>query len=299
MKIQLTQDIAMPAVGFGTYLIDDKQAEVSVSQALKAGYRHIDTAEGYQNEEGVGRAIRAAGISRDDLFVTTKLWPGNPMWGHPVKDRAATFAALNQSLENLGLDYVDLYLIHAPFAGPQRLDQWEALIALREEGKVRAIGVSNFAQAHIEEIHAAGLSLPDANQIELHPWCQKPDLTSYLAKVGISAIAYSSLVPLAEWRTAEGHDSAKSDEMRKDGARADSSIKTLASKYGVAEAQISLRWGLQKGYGILPKSTNPDRIRQNIDLFSFELDAGDMKLLAEMNRGDGVAWASGDPTQEG
>ena len=299
MKIQLTQDIAMPAVGFGTYLIDDKQAEVSVSQALKAGYRHIDTAEGYQNEEGVGRAIRAAGISRDDLFVTTKLWPGNPMWGHPVKDRAATFAALNQSLENLGLDYVDLYLIHAPFAGPQRLEQWEALIALREEGKVRAIGVSNFAQAHIEEIHAAGLSLPDANQIELHPWCQKPDLTSYLAKVGISAIAYSSLVPLAEWRTAEGHDSAKSDEMRKDGARADSSIKTLASKYGVAEAQILLRWGLQKGYGILPKSTNPDRIRQNIDLFSFELDAGDMKLLAEMNRGGGVAWASGDPTQQG
>ena len=299
MKIQLTQDIAMPAVGFGTYLIDDKQAEVSVSQALKAGYRHIDTAEGYQNEEGVGRAIRAAGISRDDLFVTTKLWPGNPMWGHPVKDRAATFAALNQSLENLGLDYVDLYLIHAPFAGPQRLEQWEALIALREEGKVRAIGVSNFAQVHIEEIHAAGLSLPDANQIELHPWCQKPDLTSYLAKVGISAIAYSSLVPLAEWRTAEGHDSAKSDEMRKDGARADSSIKTLASKYEVAEAQILLRWGLQKGYGILPKSTNPDRIRQNIDLFSFELDAGDMKLLAEMNRGGGVAWASGDPTQQG
>ena len=299
MKIQLTQDIAMPAVGFGTYLIDDKQAEVSVSQALKAGYRHIDTAEGYQNEEGVGRAIRAAGISRDDLFVTTKLWPGNPMWGHPVKDRAATFAALNQSLENLGLDYVDLYLIHAPFAGPQRLEQWEALIALREQGKVRAIGVSNFAQAHIEEIHAAGLSLPDANQLELHPWCQKPDLTSYLAKVGISAIAYSSLVPLAEWRTAEGHDSAKSDEMREDGARADSSIKGLASKYGVAEAQILLRWGLEKGYGILPKSTNPDRIRQNIDLFSFELDAGDMKLLAEMNRGDGVAWASGDPTQQG
>ena len=127
----------------------------------------------------------------------------------------------------------------------------------------------------------------------------KPDLTSYLAKEGISAIAYSSLVPLAEWRTAEGHDSAKSDEMRKDGAKADSPIKGLASKYEVAEAQILLRWGLQKGYGILPKSTNPDRIRQNIDLFSFELDAQDMKILADMNRGDGVAWASGDPTQQG
>ena len=299
MKIQLTQDIAMPAVGFGTYLIDNKQAEVSVTQALKAGYRHIDTAEGYQNEAGVGRAIRATGISRGDLFVTTKLWPGNPAWGHPVKDRAATFAALDQSLERLGVDYVDLYLIHAPFAGPQRLEQWEALIALREQGKVRAIGVSNFAQDHIEEIRAAGLSLPDANQIELHPWCQNPELTSYLAKEGISAIAYSSLVPLAEWRTAEGHDSAKSDEMRQDGAKTDSPIKGLASKHGVAEAQILLRWGLQKGYGILPKSTNADRIRQNIDLFSFELDTGDMKHLADMNRGGGVAWASGDPTQQG
>ena len=299
MKIQLTQDIAMPAVGFGTYLIDDQQAEFSVTQALKAGYRHIDTAEGYQNEAGVGRAIRRVGISRDDLFVTTKLWPGNPAWGHPVKDRAATFAALEQSLENLGFDYVDLYLIHAPFAGPQRLEQWEALIALREQGKVRAIGVSNFTQAHIEEIHATGLSLPDANQLELHPWCQKPELTSYLSKEGISAIAYSSLVPLAEWRTAEGHDSAKSDEMRQDGAKTDSPIKGLASKHGVTEAQILLRWGLQNGYGILPKSTNPDRIRQNIDLFSFELDAQDMKILADMNRGDGVAWASGDPTQQG
>jgi 2,5-diketo-D-gluconate reductase A len=299
MNIQLTQDIAMPAVGFGTYLIDDKQAEVSVTQALKAGYRHIDTAEGYQNEAGVGRAIRATGISRDDMFVTTKLWPGNPAWGHPVKDRAATFAALDQSLENMGLDYVDLYLIHAPFAVPQRLEQWEALIALREQGKVRAIGVSNFAQDHIEEIRASDLPLPDANQLELHPWCQKPGLTSYLAKEGISVIAYSSLVPLAEWRTAEGHDSAKSDDMRQDGAKTKSPIKGLASKYGVAEAQILLRWGLQKGYGILPKSTNPDRIRQNIDLFSFELDAGDMKLLADMNRGGGVAWASGDPIQQG
>ena len=221
------------------------------------------------------------------------------MWGHPVKDRAATFAALNQSLQNLGLDYVDLYLIHAPFARPQRLEQWEALVALREQGKVRAIGVSNFAQAHVEEIRAAGLPLPDANQIELHPWCQKPELTSYLANEDISVIAYSSLVPLAEWRTAEGHDSAKSDEMRQDGAKTDSPIKALASKHGVSEAQILLRWGLQKGFGILPKSTNPDRIRQNIALFSFELDAGDMKLLADMNRGDGVAWASGDPTQQG
>ena len=106
-------------------------------------------------------------------------------------------------------------------------------------------------------------------------------------------------MPLAEWRTAEGHDSAKSDKMRQDGAKPDSPIKGLASKYEVAEAQILLRWGLQKGYGILPKSTNPERIRQNIDLFSFELDDGDMKLLADMNRGGGVAWASGDPTQQG
>jgi 2,5-diketo-D-gluconate reductase A len=162
---------------------------------------------------------------------------------------------------------------------------------------VRAIGVSNFNKSHIEEIKAAGLPLPDANQIELHPWSQKPELVSYLTKNGISIIAYSSLVPLSSWRDVEGQDSAKTEDMKVDGASVDSPFKIMAKKYGVSEAQVLLRWGLQKGYAVLPKSTNEERMRQNIDLFSFEIDDEDMAAIAKMDRGDGVAWGSGDPSK--
>lgn len=299
MRIQINDTAVIPAVGFGTYLIDDAQAEISVIEALQAGYRHIDTAEGYQNEPGVGRALRASGLGRDEVFVTTKLWPGNPAWGHPVKDYAATIAALDSSLQRLNLDYVDLYLIHAPFAGDQRLEQWQALEELRRQGKARSIGVSNFSSAHLDEIQAAGLSTPDVNQIELHPWAQKPELTSYMKQHGITAVAYSSLVPLAEWRVAAGHDSSKSEQMTQAGTRDDSPFKQLAAKYQVTEAQFLLRWGLQKGYAVLPKSTDPARIRQNIDLFSFEIDEDDMAAVAVMDQGAGVAWASGDPVLQG
>jgi 2,5-diketo-D-gluconate reductase A len=299
MKLSLNNGAQVPAVGFGTYMIQDGQAQVCVREALKAGYRHIDTAEGYRNEAGVGRALKGSGIARDDLFVTTKLWPGRPTRGRSAKDRAATIASCDRSLSKLGLDHVDLYLIHAPFAGPQRLEQWEALLELQRQGKVRAIGVSNFNQAHLEEIAAAGLPMPDANQIELHPWSQKPALTTYLADKGIATIAYSSLVPLAQWRAVEGQKSAKTDAMRQDGADPGSPFKAMAAKYAVTEAQVLLRWGVQVGYAVLPKSVNPERIRQNIDLFSFELDAQDMAAIAGMDRGAGVAWASGDPTVGG
>jgi 2,5-diketo-D-gluconate reductase A len=161
----------------------------------------------------------------------------------------------------------------------------------------RAIGVSNFGIGHIEEIRRAGLPLPDANQIELHPWSQKPELVAYLEEHGVQPIAYSSLVPLASWRSAEGQASGKSQALAAEGTRADSPFKALAGKYGVTEAQILLRWAIQRGFAVLPKSADPDRIRQNIDLFSFEIDAGDMEAMAGMDRGDGVAWASGDPTK--
>lgn len=291
----------MPAVGFGTYLIPNEEAGDAVGRALHAGYRHVDTAEAYRNEEGVGEGIREAagplGLSREDVFVTTKLWPGNPAWGYPVKDSAATVAALEASLQRLGMDSVDLYLIHAPFAGEARLAQWRALVDLRDRGRARAIGVSNFSIDHIREIEDAGLPLPDANQIELHPWSQKPELVGYLVETGIQPIAYSSLVPLSTWRAAEGQDSAKTEAMRMDGAREDSPFKALAAKHDVSEAQVLLRWAIQRGFAVLPKSTNPERVRQNLDLFSFELDDLDMDLLARMDRGEGVAWAAGDPTK--
>jgi 2,5-diketo-D-gluconate reductase A len=296
----LTAGVEIPYLGFGTYLINDGEAAAAVSAAVRAGYRHIDTAEGYQNESGVGAGIRQAleseGLARSDLFVTTKLWPGNPAWGQPAKTTESTVASLDESLERLGLDYVDLYLIHVPFEREQRLAQWRGLVESQQQGKARAIGVSNFSIRHIEELTAAGLPAPAANQIELHPWSQKPELVRYLEDNAIIPIAYSSLVPLSTWRTADGHDSAKSDQMKADGAQADAPFKAMARKYGVDEAHVLLRWAVQQGYPVLPKSTDPDRIRRNADIFGFDIDDEDMAAIEKMDRGDGVAWATGDPT---
>ena len=297
--ITIADGVDLPVVGFGTYLISDDDVSVAVATALDAGYHHVDTAEGYANEAGVGRAVNSAlgsGLARDDLFVTTKLFPGNPAWGTPAKTYETTIASLDASLERLGLDHVDLYLIHAPLTPDERVDQWRALVDLRAQGKTRAIGVSNFSRRHIEELLAAGLPRPDANQIELHPWSQKQELVDYLRATGITPIAYSSLVPLSTWRTAEGHDSAKTTEMQADSEAPDSPFATMAAKHGVTEAQVLLRWGVQRGYAVLPKSTNPVRIRQNADLFSFALDDEDMAAIVAMDRGAGVAWAVGDPT---
>jgi 2,5-diketo-D-gluconate reductase A len=297
----LTRDVEIPYLGFGTYLIGNDEVAAAVREAIRAGYRHIDTAEGYGNEAGVGAAIKQAleseGLSRGDIFVTTKLWPGNPAWGQAAKTTESTVTSLDESLQRLGLKYVDLYLIHAPFERDQRLAQWRGLVELGRQGKARAIGVSNFSAEHIEELKAAGLPLPAANQIELHPWSQKPALVRYLEDNGITPIAYSSLVPLSTWRSARGQASAKTDQMRADGSQADAPFKVMAKKYGVSEAQVLLRWAIQKGYPVLPKSTDPDRIRKNADVFRFDVDDGDMAAIAKMDRGDGVAWAMGDPTK--
>jgi 2,5-diketo-D-gluconate reductase A len=297
----LAADVEIPYLGFGTYLIPDGEAIAAVREAIRIGYRHIDTAEVYQNEGGVGAGIRqaleAGVVTRRDLFVTTKLWPGNSAWGQTPKTTATTIASLEESLDRLGLDYVDLYLIHAPFDRKQRIEQWRALVALREQGKARAIGVSNFNVTHLDELEAAGLPPAQANQLELHPWSQKPELVRYLQERGITPIAYSSLVPLSTWRKAPGHDSAKTDAMKADSQRADSPFRLLAKKYRVSEAQVLLRWAIQKGYPVLPKSTNPERMQQNADIFSFSIDDHDMAEIATMDRGDGVAWPVGDPTK--
>jgi 2,5-diketo-D-gluconate reductase A len=299
----LTADVSIPYLGFGTYLIPEAEASDAVYEAIRAGYRHIDTAEFYHNEAGVGDGIRRAceteGLSRRDVFVTTKLWPGNAAWGQTPKTTETTIASLHESLARLGMDQVDLYLIHATFDREQRLAQWRGLVELQQQGKARAIGVSNFSVAHLEDLEAAGLPRPSANQIELHPWSQKPALVRFMAEKGITAIAYSSLVPLSTWRTAEGHASAKTTAMQADGERTDSPFRAMAAKHGVSEAQVLLRWAIQRGYPVLPKSTKPERIRQNADLFSFALDDAEMAAIATMDRGDGVAWSVGEPTSFG
>ena len=293
----LNTETAIPAVGFGTYLISNDDAEGAIMSAIAAGYRHIDTASGYRNEETVGVGVRngleAEGLSRADLFVTAKLWPGNPAWGDAPKTGTQTIEECDASLLRLGLDYVDLYLIHAPYGGDMRLEQWRALLDLQASGKARSVGVSNFNESHLDEIAAAGLPMPDANQIELHPWSQKPGLLAHMAKHDIAPIAYSSLVPLSTWRTEPGQDSAKTDEMKAD----NTAFKDMAEKYGVSEAQLLLRWGVQNGYAVLPKSLNPERMSQNLDLFTFTIDDADLAQMATMDRGDGVAWATGDPSK--
>ncbi|QUF05338.1 aldo/keto reductase [Actinosynnema pretiosum subsp. pretiosum] len=292
----LAAGVEIPLLGFGTYLIPDEQAADAVETAIRAGYRHIDTAEAYGNERGVGEGIRrglaAVGIGRDELFVTTKLFPGV---GGVFKSAREVEAAFEASLSALGVEYVDLYLIHAPFTPEQRLEQWGAVVGLHESGRARAVGVSNFNVGHIEELVAAGLPLPHANQIELHPWSQKPEIVRFLEGNGIVPIAYSSLVPLSTWRAAPGHASGKTDEMRADGESGDSPFKAMAAKHGVSEAQVLLRWGVQSGYPVLPKSTDPARIRENAEVFSFELDEEDMRVIAGLDRGAGVAWRTGDP----
>lgn len=294
--IALNNGVKIPAIGFGTFQITDSAAEHAVTQAIEVGYRHIDTASVYQNEQAVGVGIKQGlartGVPRSDLFVTTKLWPGYAGWGEVAKSFDDTLAAFNHSLQTLQLDYVDLYLIHSPHAGAQRLAQWRALLELRDSGKVRAIGVSNYSQKHIEEISHAGLPLPDVNQIELHPWSQKTALVRYLRENDIVPIAYSSLAPLSTWRHRAGESSAKTPDMIADGDL----FKRFAEQYHVTKAQFLLRWAIQQGYPVLPKSLNQERMRQNRDIFNFTITPEDMRFIETLDRGNGIAWDMGDPS---
>ena len=287
--------IGMPLVGFGTYQLSTEQAEASVAEALEAGYRHVDSAEGYENETGTGRAIAAAGIPRDELFVTTKLFPGNAQWGAEEKTYQATVDTLERQLTDLQLDYVDLYLIHAPLAA-RRQEQWEALVELRKRGLAKHIGVSNYDQTLIEEIAAAGLPLPEANQVEFHPLNAQPSLSRFMADAGIAPIGYSALAPLSNWRTAEGQGGEVLAEKKE---AAQKVLDEVAAELGVSKAKLLLRWGLQHGYSLLTRSTNPERIRGNIDVFGFDIPAAQMARLDALNQDQPFAWAANglDPMQ--
>ena len=290
MKISQStrNELGMPLVGFGTYQLSTEQAETCVCDALNAGFRHIDSAEGYNNEDGTGRGIQAAGVSRDELFVTTKVFPGYKPWGSDEKSYEETIETLKRQLAQLQLDYVDLYLIHAPFS-ERRLEQWRACIELKKLGLTRHIGVANYNAMRIQEILDAGLDTPEANQIEFHPLCAQVELTQFMGKHSIAPIAYSSLAPLSTWRVEEGQGGEVLAEIKQE---AQTVINDIATRLGVAEAKVLLRWGMQHGYCVLTKSSKPERIRENLNIFDFEISTNDMERLNRLNQNQAIAWAA-------
>ena len=274
----------IPLVGFGTYLSSPSEVIDSCKFAYESGYKHFDTAQGYYTEAEVGAVLRD--ISIDKPFITTKLSPGK-LPNEVGYD--ATLVACQQSLERLGVESIDLFLIHAPFGGPEgRLAQWRALMHFQSIGKCKSIGVSNFSIEHMKELKAAGLAKPAANQIELHPLCQHKDIVKYCRDNNILPIAYSSLAPLSSWRL-HGRSG-------KPAAGVDNSLyETLAQRYGVTSAQLLLKWALQHGFPIIPKSISRHRIIDNKNLFHFTISESDMELLDGLDQNTSFAWPMGDP----
>lgn len=280
--------LGMPLVGFGTYQLSTEQAETCVREALQAGFRHIDSAQGYNNEVGTGKAIQTAGIPREDIFVTTKVFPGYTPWGSPEKSYDDVLNTLKHQLTELQLDYVDMYMIHAPFSS-LRLEQWRACMELKKLGLTKHIGVANYNAERLQEIIDAGLDLPEANQIEFHPLCTQVELTGFMNKQGIVPIAYSSLAPLSTWRVEEGQGGDVLAEIKRESQTV---LKEIATNMKVPEAKLLLRWGLQHGYCVLTKSSKAERIRDNLNLFDFALSDKDMARLDKLNQNQAIAWAA-------
>ncbi|MEU7647090.1 aldo/keto reductase [Streptomyces huasconensis] len=248
----------MPQLGFGVWQVPDDEAQTAVTTALEAGYRSIDTAAIYGNEEGTGKAIAASGVPREELFVTTKLW--NADQGHD-----STLRAFDTSLEKLGLDYVDLYLIHWPLPSKDSyVDTYKAFEKIQADGRAKSIGVSNFLPEHLDRLIAETSVIPAVNQIELHPHLQQRAAREYHAEQDIATEAWS---PLGQGK----------------GLLEVPAIVAIARKHGRTPAQIVLRWHIQLGNVVIPKSVTPSRIKENIDVFGFELDPEDMAAISALN----------------
>jgi 2,5-diketo-D-gluconate reductase A len=257
--LTLHDGVEIPQLGFGVFQVPSEKTQETVERALETGYRHIDTAAAYRNERGVGAAIAASAIPREEIFVTTKLW--NSSQGYEP-----ALGAFEKSVARLGLDYVDLYLIHWPVPTEGRaLDSWRAFERIQREGRARTIGVSNFRIADLEMLEREAEVLPTVNQIELHPHLQQAELREWHAEHGIATEAWS---PLAQ---AELLSNA--------------TIAAVASRRGRTPAQVILRWHLQLGNVVIPKSATPARIRENFALFDFELTHEDMTEIAAIDVG--------------
>jgi len=281
----------MPMIGLGTWLIPNDDAEQISTNALNLGYRHIDTAQVYRNEEGIGKALTSSSIPRDDIFITTKMWPGMFGQEEPFQNFQGVIHACDESLKLLQINEIDLYLIHNPFAKDNRLEQWEAMIELKKQGKVKHIGVSNYNVNHIQEIETTGLEMPSANQIEIHPWhLIRPELEGYMKSHNILPIAYSSLAPIPNWR--EGSQWNGKPEEMKTGAMP---FQDIADRYNVTVPQILLKWGIQLGYPILPKSVKLDRLKENLELDHFAISYEDITFISSLAKDNQqcLAW-SGD-----
>lgn len=258
--IILNNGVEMPQLGFGVWQVPDDDAERAVATALEAGYRSIDTAAIYGNEAGTGKGLASSGIAREDLFVTTKLW--NSEQGYD-----STLRAFDESLDKLGLDYVDLYLIHWPTpARDKYVDTYKAFEKLHADGRAKSIGVSNFLPEHLEKLIDATSVVPAVNQIELHPHLQQQAARDYHAEHGIATEAWS---PLGQGR----------------GLLEVPAVVAIAQKHGRTPAQVVLRWHLQLGNVVIPKSVTPSRIKENIDVFGFTLDAEDIAAISALDEG--------------
>lgn len=256
----LHNGVKMPWLGFGTFKITEEgQVEKAVLEALKVGYRHIDTAAIYGNEEGVGKAIKESGVKREEIFLTSKVWNGDQGYDSTLK-------AFEASLKRLGTDYLDLYLIHWP--KPLNKETWRALEKLYKEKRVRAIGVSNFKVHHLEELLESCEIVPMVNQVEYHPQFPQTEVLEFCKKHNIQLEAWGPLmqgkifgIPL---------------------------MKELSEKYNKTISQIALRWDIQTGVVTIPKSVTPERIKENADIFDFEISQEDMERIAELNTGERI-----------
>jgi 2,5-diketo-D-gluconate reductase A len=257
-NVALNDGGTIPQLGFGVWQVPQEQAAEVVAEALRVGYRHVDTAQGYENEEGVGEAVRGSGLAREEIFVTTKC-------RNDEHGRERSISALERSLERLGLDYVDLYLIHWPQPSLDLyVETWEGLIEARERGLTRSIGVSNFNAPHLERIINATGVVPSVNQIELHPRLTQTQLVAENRRLGVAVESWS---PLASGDILD-----------------DATLGRIAEAHGVSVAQVVIRWHLQLGYIVIPKSVTPSRIAENFDVFDIELSQDDLEAIGALNR---------------
>jgi 2,5-diketo-D-gluconate reductase A len=257
--VKLHDGVEIPQLGFGVFQVPPDDTQGVVDEALEAGYRHIDTAAAYRNEPGVGAAIEASGIPREDVFVTTKLWNSQQGYG-------TTLEAFETSLEKLGMDYVDLYLIHWPVPTEDRfVETWRAFERVHEEGRARTIGVSNFRIEDLRRLEEESDKVPTVNQVELHPDFQQAELRAWHRDHGIATEAWS---PLAQGALLD-----------------DETIVAIAEAHEKTPAQAILRWQIQLGNVVIPKSVTPERIHQNLEIFDFELSEDEMSSLAQLDSG--------------